>query len=95
MENKEKESQYNQSLKQDNSEIDKNDNVFTEDNNKCFGNNQKQADVIIEDCDVLHRLICALKYHSTLNSQQFNEFCNNVYQNPLNDYIHFMTIHSS
>eukprot|EP01084_Bolivina_argentea_P083790 151687_1 len=63
-------------------------------NDKCFGNDETHFS--IEDCSALYRLIQALQYYSTMNSNQeeFTDFCVNNYKNALNDHIHFMTTHS-
>eukprot|EP01084_Bolivina_argentea_P211499 359779_1 len=67
-------------------------NIFAEYSNNCNGTN----------CDHLNRLMVCLKYYSLIdlaNDKQerdkFAEFCNNVYSNLLEDYIHLMSFHSS
>eukprot|EP01084_Bolivina_argentea_P034201 63302_1 len=69
--------------------------IFMEESCKCFGNDESETGVIIENCSGCYRLICALKYRLTLTNEEFNEFCINVYKNALNDHIHFMTVHSN
>ena len=69
--------------------------ILKKDGNKCFGNDENQTNINIEDCNAFNRLVCALKYHSSLNNEQFNELCIKHYQNTLDDYIHFMTQHSN
>eukprot|EP01084_Bolivina_argentea_P316409 548448_1 len=68
--------------------------IFSVNANKCFRRNKNKNAVVIEDCSALHRLICALKYYSTVNNEDFTAFCSNVYKTALDDHIHFMTYHS-
>eukprot|EP01084_Bolivina_argentea_P007686 14444_1 len=68
--------------------------IFTQRNNKCFGKNANDTDIVIEHCSALHRLIQAVKYHFKMNIEEFTDFCVNIYTNALNDHIHFMINHS-
>eukprot|EP01084_Bolivina_argentea_P274987 468849_1 len=85
-------SMNNKEEKSEDLNIDKQVDIFQQDNNKCVGNDE--TDFIIEDCSALHRLIQALQYHYMLNSEEFTEFCVNTYKNALNDHIHFMITHA-
>eukprot|EP01084_Bolivina_argentea_P259204 437281_1 len=79
-------------------------NIFKseETSNKCFGDNKDETKIEIQDCEALNRLVNALKYYTLLNITNtesshtlFAEFCDNIYKNALNDFIHFMTTHSA
>eukprot|EP01084_Bolivina_argentea_P284540 487713_1 len=74
---------------------DKKLEIFTETKSECFGSDESQTNVIIENCSALHRLICALKYGTTLTNEAFTEFCISIYKNVLNDHVHFMVVHSN
>eukprot|EP01084_Bolivina_argentea_P267148 453403_1 len=68
-----------------------------------FRKNEQRCDLtqesIVCNCDHLSRLAIGLQcYHSSTNSSNvaldFNEFCNNIYVAILDDYIHFICVHS-
>ena len=57
---------------------------------------------IVEGCDALKRLICALHYYNEfdlINNENdrdtFNHFIFNIYTNLINDYIHLVDDHSN
>eukprot|EP01083_Nonionella_stella_P017259 48244_1 len=70
--------------------------IFTLNGNDCFGD----GTIDIHKCDHIHRLSLAMKHCHSLNLQtnhtnhsQFAAFCE-TYTQALNDYNHFMTVHS-
>eukprot|EP01083_Nonionella_stella_P250768 865965_1 len=74
--------------------------VFKSNGTNCFGNNM-DGRIGIYKCDHIHRLLLTMKHCHSLNLQandtnhsKFAAFCE-TYTQALNDYNHFMTVHSN
>eukprot|EP01084_Bolivina_argentea_P169004 292997_1 len=65
--------------------------LFKTEQSSCFGKNVDEFK--IEHCDYINRLMRAIQYYAS-NPSLFGVFCSYEYKQLLNDYIHFISIHS-